>query len=61
MSNEVIAGDVIIADNDYIVRGILRSILDRHGFNVLQAIDGLEAIDYATRTQNTLPPPVLLR
>ena len=50
MSNEAIANDVIVADNDYIVRGILRSILDRHGFSVLQAVDGLEAIDYATRT-----------
>ena len=50
MSNEVTANDVIVADNDYIVRGILRSILDRNGFSVLQAVDGLEALDYATRT-----------
>ena len=49
MSNEAIPNDVIVADNDYIVRGILRSILDRHGFSVLQAVDGLEAIDYAMR------------
>ncbi len=50
MSNDVIAKDVIIADNDYIIRGILRSILETRGFNVLQAVHGLEALDYATRT-----------
>ena len=54
MSNEVGMKDVIIADNDYIVRGILRSILDREGFTVLQAVDGLEAIDYAMRVSAQL-------
>jgi CheY-like chemotaxis protein len=43
--------DVIVADNDHIVRGILRSILEREGFTVLQAADGLEAIDYAMRVR----------
>ena len=42
--------DVIVADSDRILRGILRSLLDTSGFNVLLAVDGLEAIDYATRT-----------
>ena len=46
--------DVIVADNDYIVRGILRSILEREGFTVLQAVDGLEAIDYAMRVHARL-------
>jgi two-component system, chemotaxis family, chemotaxis protein CheY len=46
--------DVIVADNDYIVRGILRSILEREGFTVLQAVDGLEAIDYAMRVHAQL-------
>jgi two-component system, chemotaxis family, chemotaxis protein CheY len=50
MNNGVIAKDVIIADNDRIIRSILRSLLDTSGFNVLQAVDGLEAIDYAMRT-----------
>jgi CheY-like chemotaxis protein len=44
------ARDVIIADNDYIVRGILRSVLEGQNFGVLQAVDGIEAIDFATRT-----------
>ena len=42
--------DVIVADNDYIIRNILRSLLESKGFTVLSAIDGLEAVDYATRT-----------
>ena len=54
MSNEAGMKDVIVADNDYIVRGILRSILEREGFTVLQAVDGLEAIDYAMRVRAQL-------
>jgi CheY-like chemotaxis protein len=50
MSSNAPARDVIIADNDYIIRGILRSVLEGQNFSVLQAVDGLEAIDYATRT-----------
>ena len=49
MPSDVSTRDVIVADNDYIVRGILRSILEGEGFSVLQVIDGLEAIDFAKR------------
>jgi two-component system chemotaxis response regulator CheY len=54
MSSEAGMKDVIIADNDSIVRSILRSILEREGFTVLQAVDGLEAIDYAMRVHARL-------
>src|SRR6476659_4215611 len=54
MSSGASMKDVIVADNDYIVRGILRSILEREGFTVLQAVDGLEAIDYAMRVNAQL-------
>ena len=54
MSSGASMKDVIVADNDYIVRGILRSILEREGFTVLQAVDGLEAIDYAMRVHARL-------
>jgi CheY-like chemotaxis protein len=50
MPIETGTNDVIVADNDYIVRNILRSLLEDRGFTVLSAIDGLEAVDYATRT-----------
>ena len=50
MSIETGTNDVIVADNDYIIRNILRSLLEGKGFTVLSAIDGLEAVDYATRT-----------
>jgi CheY-like chemotaxis protein len=49
MSSHAPARDAIIADNDYIIRGILRSVLEGQNFSVLQAADGIEAIDYATR------------
>ncbi len=42
--------DIIVADNDYIIRDILRSMLQHQGFRVLLAIDGLEALDLASRT-----------
>jgi DNA-binding response OmpR family regulator len=42
--------DVIIADDDGMIRDIVRSLLDRAGFTVLQAKDGYEAIDCARRT-----------
>jgi two-component system chemotaxis response regulator CheY len=54
MISEPGAGDVIIADNDYVIRDILRSVLEREGLTVLQAVDGDEAIDYAQRTSATL-------
>ncbi|HET7882042.1 MAG TPA: response regulator [Acetobacteraceae bacterium] len=46
--------DVIIADNDTVIRSILRSVLEGEGFNVIQGTDGAEAIDYATQTQASL-------
>ncbi len=50
MSSKTAMKDVIVADNDYIIRGILRSVLENAGFTVLQAIDGLEALNYASHT-----------
>jgi CheY-like chemotaxis protein len=49
MSSNAPARDAIIADNDYIIRGILRSVLEGQNFSVLQAVDGIEAIDCAIR------------
>ena len=53
MSNSAPARDVIIADNDYMIRDILRSVLESQSFSVLQAVDGIEAIDYAERLAAT--------
>jgi CheY-like chemotaxis protein len=47
---QVMSNDVIVANHDHIMRGILRSLLDVDGFNVLLAVDGLGAVDYAMRT-----------
>ena len=45
MPIETGTNDVIVADNDYIVRNILRSLLEGEGLTVLSAIHGLEALD----------------
>jgi hypothetical protein len=41
MPSDASVKDVIVADNDYIVRGILRSVLEGVGFTVIQVVDGL--------------------
>jgi DNA-binding response OmpR family regulator len=50
MSRNAPLRDVIIADNDYMIRDVLRSVLESQAFSVLQAANGIEAIDYAART-----------
>jgi len=50
MSNEAGGRDVIVADNDQVIRDILRFVLETNGFTPLLAVDGLEALDLATRT-----------
>ena len=54
MPNEASVKDVIVADNDAIIRSILRSVLEGEGFTVLPGIDGFEAVDIARRTQASL-------
>jgi CheY-like chemotaxis protein len=51
MPKDTGAKDVIIADNDSIVRGILRSVLEAQGFTVLSTVNGVEAIDLAMRVR----------
>src|SRR5689334_19299072 len=54
MQNEFGANDVIVADNDSIIRGILRSVLEAEGFTVLQAVNGVEALNFAVHTHARL-------
>jgi two-component system chemotaxis response regulator CheY len=54
MSDDLGAKDVIVADNDSIVRSILRSVLEDQGFTVLSAVNGIEAIDLAMRVRARL-------
>src|SRR6185437_7104904 len=54
MPGKFVENDVIVADNDSMIRDILRSAFERAGFNVFLAVDGIEAIDLAARTQARL-------
>jgi DNA-binding response OmpR family regulator len=54
MSDDVSPKDAIVADNDRIIRDILRALLEDQGFTVLQVTDGRAAIDYAMRTRARL-------
>lgn len=54
MPNDLGTNDVIVADNDSIIRGILRSVLEAEGFTALSAVNGVEAIDLAMRTRARL-------
>ncbi len=54
MANETSGRDVIVADNDYVIRDILRFVLETNGFTPLLAVDGLEALDLAMRTSARL-------
>ncbi len=54
MLNEPIEQTIIIAENDSMVRGILRSILEQPGRALLLAADGDEAVQHAETVQATL-------
>lgn len=45
---------VIVADNDSMMRGLLRTVLERSGRTVLLCADGIEAVELATQTLATL-------
>lgn len=54
MLDDPIEQTIIIADNDSMVRGILRSILEQPGRALLLAGDGEEAVRHAERARATL-------
>jgi two-component system chemotaxis response regulator CheY len=54
MPSDLGTNDVIIADNDAIIRSILRSVLEAEGFTILAAANGVEAFDLAMRTRARL-------
>src|ERR1700733_11262579 len=43
--------NVIVADNDLVVRGVLRSLLENVGQTVFLAASGQEVLDVATRVR----------
>jgi len=49
MPSEDVANGAIVADNDSVLRGILRSLLVPLGYTVFLAADGIEAVAFARR------------
>jgi CheY-like chemotaxis protein len=47
--SSAVANGIIAADNDHLLRGVLRSLLTRPGFSVFLAADGVEALQFAQR------------
>jgi CheY-like chemotaxis protein len=45
---------VIVADNDSMMRGLLRTVLEQPKRTILLCVDGLEAVELATQTLATL-------
>jgi two-component system chemotaxis response regulator CheY len=54
MLNEPVEQVIIIAENDSMMRGILRSVLERPRRVLLLACDGVEAVSYAAGVQAVL-------
>ena len=54
MPIEIFDETVIVADNDSMMRGLLRTVLDQPRRSVLLCADGLEAVELATQTLATL-------
>jgi CheY-like chemotaxis protein len=47
-------GTVLLADDEAIVRGVVRETLERFGYSVLEAADGPEALELAERHQGSI-------
>ena len=45
---------VIVADNDSMMRGLLRTVLEQHKRTILLCVDGIEAVELASQTLATL-------
>jgi CheY-like chemotaxis protein len=43
--------DILIAEDDALVRGYLRHLLEREGYTIAEAADGIQAVDLARRHQ----------
>jgi CheY-like chemotaxis protein len=51
---EAVDETIIIAENDAMMRGLLRSLLDQPGRNLLLCKDGMEAVELAEQSPATL-------
>ncbi len=53
LASEISDETVIVADNDSMMRGLLRTVLEQPRRTLLLCADGLEAVDLATQTLAT--------
>lgn len=54
MPDEIFDETIIVADNDSMMRGLLRTILEQPRRTLLLCADGMEAVELASQTVSTL-------
>jgi CheY-like chemotaxis protein len=54
LPTETVDETIIVAENDSMMRGILRSVLERPGRSLLLCTDGLEAVELAEQNLATM-------
>lgn len=54
MTIQIFDETVIVADNDLMMRGLLRTVLEQPGRTLLLCANGMEAVELATQTLATL-------
>ena len=45
-------GKILIADDDELIRELLRDILEREGYEIMEAEDGEQALEYYKENQD---------
>ena len=45
---------ILIAEDDDAVRGLIKTVLTEHGYSIIEAVDGEDAIDRFTKTEKRI-------
>lgn len=54
------AKTVLLVEDDYAIRDVMQDVLENHGYDVVPAANGKQAIDYLTSTPVPKPDVVVL-
>jgi len=45
---------ILIAEDDYAVRGLIKTVLTEHGYSIIEAVDGEDAIEQFIKTEKSI-------